>query len=76
MKDLAEIADSLGIETALNLDGGGSTTLAIATPNGPKVLNSPIRAKIPTWERPIANHVGFYAKPLPAASKFPISFLQ
>jgi Phosphodiester glycosidase len=63
MKDLTEIADNLGIETALNLDGGGSTTLAIATPNGPKVLNSPIRAKIPTWERPVANHLGFYARP-------------
>jgi Phosphodiester glycosidase len=76
MKDLVEIADSLDIETALNLDGGGSTTLAIATPNGPEVLNSPIRAKIPTWERPIANHLGFYAKPLPAAAKIPISFLR
>jgi Phosphodiester glycosidase len=64
MKDLGEIAAHLGMETALNLDGGGSTTLAITTPNGPRVLNSPIRAKVPTWERPIANQLGFYAKPI------------
>jgi hypothetical protein len=68
MKDLGEIAATLGVETALNLDGGGSTTFAIATPNGPRVLNSPIRAKIPTWERPIANHLGFYANPISASS--------
>jgi Phosphodiester glycosidase len=76
MKDLGAIATKLGIQTALNLDGGGSTTLAIASPNGPRALNSPIRAKIPTWERPIANHLGFYAKPIPAASEFSIGFLR
>jgi Phosphodiester glycosidase len=58
--ELGAIATHLGIDTALNLDGGGSVTLAIATPNGPKLLNSPIQTKIPTWERPIANHLGFY----------------
>lgn len=68
MQDLGEIATNLGIDTALNLDGGGSVTLAIATPNGPVLLNSPIQAKIPTWERPIANHLGFYATPLQPSS--------
>jgi hypothetical protein len=66
MKDLGEIATNLGIETALNLDGGGSVTLAVSSLNGPKVLNSPIQTKIPTWERPIANHLGFYASPVSA----------
>lgn len=65
MKDLGAIAATLGIDSALNLDGGGSVTLAIATQNGSTVLNSPIQSKIPTWERPIANHLGFYALPLP-----------
>jgi Phosphodiester glycosidase len=64
MKDLGAIAANLGIDSALNLDGGGSVTLAIATQNGSTVLNSPIQSKIPTWERPIANHLGFYALPI------------
>jgi hypothetical protein len=66
--ELGAIATSLGIDTALNLDGGGSVTLAIATPNGPMLLNSPIQTKIPVTERPIANHLGFYANPLRAVS--------
>lgn len=68
IKDLAAIAVNLGIESALNLDGGGSVTMAIATRHGVMLLNSPIHAKLPTHERPIANHLGFYAKPIPARS--------
>lgn len=68
MQELGAIATNLAIDTALNLDGGGSVTLAIATPNGPMLLNSPIQTRIPTWERPIANHLGFYAKPVPDSS--------
>ncbi|WP_404784252.1 phosphodiester glycosidase family protein [Altericista sp. CCNU0014] len=64
MTDLGEIAAQLGLESALNLDGGGSVTLAIATAKGPMLLNSPIHAKLPTVERPIANHLGFYANPV------------
>jgi Phosphodiester glycosidase len=69
MQELGEISAKLGIDAALNLDGGGSVTLVIATPNGPRILNSPIQAKIPTWERPIANHLGFYANSLRATSR-------
>lgn len=64
MAELATIAIDLGATTALNLDGGGSVTLAVAQHNVLKVFNAPIHAKIPAWERPIANHLGFYAKPL------------
>ena len=64
MPELATIATELGATTALNLDGGGSVTLAISDRNRPKVLNTPIQSKIPTWERPIANHLGFYAQPI------------
>ncbi len=60
--ELAEVARQLGADRALNLDGGGSTTLAIATPTGAKVLNAPIHTKIPLRERPVANHLGFYAE--------------
>jgi exopolysaccharide biosynthesis protein len=43
MKDLGAIAANLGIDSALNLDGGGSVTLSIATQNGSTILNSPIQ---------------------------------
>lgn len=64
---LAEITDillQLGAETALNLDGGGSSTLVAAVDSRPQVLNSPVHTKIPGRERPVANHLGFYASPL------------
>jgi hypothetical protein len=64
LAEMAEIAIQQGAYTALNLDGGGSTTLAIATPTGAQVLNAPIHTKIPMRERTLANHLGFYAKPL------------
>ncbi|VEP17580.1 conserved hypothetical protein [Hyella patelloides LEGE 07179] len=63
LKELAEIAINLGADRALNLDGGGSTTLAIANGNSTKVLNAPIHNKIPMNERPLANHLGFYGMP-------------
>lgn len=65
LPELAEIAIGLGADAALNLDGGGSTTLVQATPTGYKLLNSPVHTKIPMRERPVANHLGFYAFPLP-----------
>ncbi len=50
---------------ALNLDGGGSVTLAIEGQNGlPTVLNSPIHNHIPGRERPVANHLGIFAQPI------------
>ncbi len=60
--ELTELVQQLGADSALNLDGGGSVTLAVATPSGTKILNSPIQNKIPMNERPIASHLGFYAK--------------
>lgn len=69
LKDLSAIARELGATAALNLDGGGSATLAISrSPNHPraKVLNSPIHTRIPRRERPVANHLGIYARPLPS----------
>jgi exopolysaccharide biosynthesis protein len=61
--ELAQIIANLGADKALNLDGGGSTTLVTATDRGAKVLNAPMRAKLPMNERPVANHIGFYAQP-------------
>ncbi|MEM9163608.1 MAG: phosphodiester glycosidase family protein, partial [Cyanobacteria bacterium P01_F01_bin.4] len=45
--ELAEVFLNLGTDIALNLDGGGSTTLVIDTPAGPKFLNAPIHTKLP-----------------------------
>jgi len=64
----AEILAELGVDTALNLDGGGSTTLVMMHQGQPKVINAPIHTKVPMQERVVANHIGFFAKPLPTKS--------
>lgn len=61
LDDVAQVVAKLGADVAINLDGGGSTTLVAATPRGPKVLNAPVHTKIPMRERPVANHLGIYA---------------
>jgi len=62
--ELTGIVQSLGAYTALNLDGGGSTTLVMTKNGKPKLLNAPIHTKLPMHERPVANHLGFYADKL------------
>ncbi|MBW4538705.1 MAG: phosphodiester glycosidase family protein [Myxacorys chilensis ATA2-1-KO14] len=61
---IAELTDyivtELGADAALNLDGGGSVTLAVETPTGAQVLNAPIQTRLPLRERPVASHLGFY----------------
>jgi hypothetical protein len=63
---LAELADlmiSLGAQDAMNLDGGGSSTLVVQTRAGePRILNSPIDNYIPGRERPVANHLGIFVR--------------
>lgn len=61
--ELSQIILDLGAEYALNLDGGGSTTLVAATDNQANLLNAPIHTKLPMRERPVANHLGFFALP-------------
>jgi hypothetical protein len=63
LAELASIAIELGADKALNLDGGGSSTLVMMDDQGVRVLNSPIHKRIPMWERPVANHLGVYAQP-------------
>ena len=62
--ELADIVLELGAETALNLDGGGSSTLVMAGHWGPRALNAPFHTRIPMRQRPVANHLGVYALPL------------
>lgn len=63
--ELAAIIQQYGGWDAINLDGGGSSTLAVQGPDGaPRLLNTPIDSRIPGRERPVANHLGVYALPL------------
>lgn len=74
LTELAPLAQELGLYTALNLDGGGSTTLARAREGllsslpglPPVLLNAPIHTRILMRERPVANHLGVYANGLKA----------
>jgi len=66
--EMAQLLMDMGVASALNLDGGGSTTLVMAAEQGAIVLNAPIHTKIPMRERPVANHIGFHAAPLPYTS--------
>jgi hypothetical protein len=62
--ELAELIAERGGYRALNLDGGGSTTLAVEAARGrTKILNAAIDKYIPGWERPVGNHLGIYALP-------------
>lgn len=61
LPETAEWMRRLGAHNALNLDGGGSTTLVIEGPDGkPKVVNRPVGIS----ERRVANHLGVIARPL------------
>lgn len=63
LAELTAILQELDVDAAVNLDGGGSTTLVTTTPTGTAVLNAPIHAKVPMLERPVASHLGIYALP-------------
>jgi hypothetical protein len=59
LAELADVMVSLGAQYAMNLDGGGSSTLVVEDVHGnPRILNSPIDNYIPGRERPVANHLG------------------
>jgi hypothetical protein len=61
LPELTDFIMQLDADAAINLDGGGSTSLAIETASSPQILNAPIHTKIPMRERPIASFIGVYA---------------
>lgn len=64
LQDLAELLVEQGAYIAMNLDGGGSSTMVIEGEDGQSlILNSPIDQHIPGRERPVANHFGVYVNP-------------
>ena len=62
IEELAQILLDNGADNALELDGGGSSTLVLNKDGSPVVLNSPIHQGIPGRERPVATHIGFKIK--------------
>lgn len=64
LPEMAELVAGLGVYRALNLDGGGSSTLVVDGWLRPRTLNSPIHSRIPTRQREIPVHLGIYALPL------------
>ena len=69
LPELAAIIQEYGGYDAINLDGGGSSTLVMAGEGGrPAALNTPIDNYLPGRERPVANHLGVRALPLPGGA--------
>jgi len=64
LDELTDILISLGARDAINLDGGGSTTMVVRSAEGHLILNRPIHTGVPGRERPSANHLGVRARPL------------
>jgi exopolysaccharide biosynthesis protein len=63
-KETALLLRALGSWNGLNLDGGGSTALALRYKDGKvRVANSPIHNGIPRQERAVAGSLGIHLKP-------------
>lgn len=63
---LSDLFLELGASEAINLDGGGSSAMAVAAPDGtPRLLSRPIHTGTPGRERPVANHIAI----VPIAAK-------
>lgn len=68
LRELGGLFRLLGADDALNLDGGGTTSMAIASEDGePVLVNQPINAKTVGKQRVAASHLGVFAKRLEAA---------
>ena len=61
LSELTAIFRDLGAVDAINLDGGGSTAMAVREDGEVKVVNSPIHTHVPGRERPSANQLGVRA---------------
>jgi hypothetical protein len=60
LAEIAEILIDYGAESAMSLDGGGSSTMVVKSGSGLKVLNSPIDRNIPGFQRAVGNHLGIF----------------
>lgn len=55
---LGRLLASKGLRWAVEMDGGGSSTLVDTTGGVPRTLNCPIHTRMPCRERPVAAQVG------------------
>jgi hypothetical protein len=63
LHEMAQLMIFYGAANAMNLDGGGSSTLVMRNSFGlVQVINSPIQTGIPGRERPVGNHLGIFAQ--------------
>jgi autotransporter-associated beta strand protein len=63
--ELADLMRLNGVHNAINLDGGGSTTLLFADPS-PRLVNVPVGVNdVPGTERVVGSNLGVYALPMP-----------
>jgi hypothetical protein len=61
--EVANMLKEYGVTDAINLDGGGSTTLVVADPS-PRVVNTPVGVKdVPGTERRNAANLAIFAEP-------------
>ncbi|MGA2489937.1 MAG: phosphodiester glycosidase family protein [Anaerolineales bacterium] len=61
--EMAQLMIYYGAENAMNMDGGGSSTLVMRNSLGiVQVINSPIQTGIPGRERPVGNQLGIFAQ--------------
>jgi exopolysaccharide biosynthesis protein len=58
--EVADMLIDLGVVEGLNLDGGGSTTMAFSDPT-PRLVNVPINGGVPYGERQTANNLAVFA---------------
>lgn len=65
LREAAELFATLGAHTAIQLDGGGSSTLVRERSGALEQVNWPVNFRIPGWEREIATQLGVRARPLP-----------
>jgi hypothetical protein len=64
LQEMADLMVYYGAANAMNLDGGGSSTLVMRDSLGiVQVVNSPIQTGIPGRERPVGNQLGIFAQP-------------
>jgi autotransporter-associated beta strand protein len=63
--ELADFLRMFGAHNAINLDGGGSSTLVFSDPL-PRLVNVPVGVNnVPGSERTVGSHFGIYAPPVP-----------
>jgi len=58
LPELTALLRELGADSAMNMDGGGSSTMVLRRDGETAVVNSPIHTGIPGRERPVGNHLG------------------